>query len=212
MSMYRPFYEPDTGIRLGFKPMFRATAGGYELLPNPLARADSRADYLEAFATATRHDYWYGRNRDRVEIGFPYMVTLLGAVRARLRHPGGLWDIEQAVDRMDHVLGRYVALAADYGFQPVVLFIPKPRDLKARVEGKAHSYADYVRGLRDRAGFSPLIVLDLLETEFEEERFNRVRWKSHASPYGNQVIARAVHRGIRHLIPPGGEAAPKLMP
>ena len=59
LSTYRAFYNINTGIPLGFKPMLLESANGYRWLPNPLAKLDSRAAIEAAFASAKVHDFWY---------------------------------------------------------------------------------------------------------------------------------------------------------
>ena len=202
LSMYRPFYAEETAVPVGFKPMLYPVDGTFELLPNPLVRAESRQDFLDAFDTARRYDFWYALNERKPKAAFPYSVTMLRAVMFRLfdeRDVARLYQRDEGRLRMFYILEQFVALSKQHAFQPVVLFVPTPVELKRARRG-AYSYKPFLNELRLRMDLGRLRIVDLADRDFDAARFNTLPYKGHASPYGNHVIAEAVFDGVRDLI------------
>jgi hypothetical protein len=202
LCMFRPFYSPDSGFTVGFKPMLRRSRGGFSRLPNPLRRAESREDFLRAYEAAQEHDYWYLRNARKSRVGFPFTYSLLNAVRFSLldREEANLYERPEARDRLLHVLGDFASLSRRYRFRPVLLFIPVPSELRAFASGGPYSYRNFVARLRHDPTFADLTVVDLLEHDFDLRRFNNVPFQGHASPYGNEVIARVLYETLRPML------------
>src|SRR5579884_2926148 len=207
LSMYRPFYLQETALRVGFKPMLVPIGERFAVLPNPLARADGRADFLAAFEAATRHDFWYRLDQKRPPRRFPYLLTLARAVRYALLDAvdlGTLYDRDLGRRRLLYVIDRFVALGAQYDFTPVLLFIPAPGELRHARRGR-YAYTPFVERLRTRPDLARLRIVDLAQASFAPERFNTLPFVGHASPYGNRVIAEAVFAAIQDLAPTGAD-------
>lgn len=202
VNCYRPFLS-DRNMKMAFKPMLTAEDGTMRWLPNPLARADTPADYRDAFARAKAADFWYAENERRVRLHFPYLLRLPAVLSFVLRQPGrlDLYENAEAVARLDGVLAELVRLSDEHDFIPVVLFLPEPAELKRFVTNRHPRYRHYVDDVRRRAAGSRLVVIDMLDHAFDVRRFNRRPFADHPSPYGNQVIAEAVEEVIGPLLP-----------
>lgn len=198
LSSYRPFLTGERSMKMAFKPMLAVTDSGLGWLPSPLVRADTPDDWVAALAEARTTDVWYRENQERVRLGFPYLFSLPAALAYAVHHTyaDDLYDRPDAVARLDFVMDELVRLAQVNDFVPVVLFIPQPADLRRFTHGEAAGYQRYVRALRARQATTPLRVVDLLEHPFDAARFNRVPFKDHPSPYGQQVIADTVATAI----------------
>lgn len=198
VNCYRPFLS-DRHARMTFKPMLTAGDGWF---PNPLARADTPADFRDAFARCKAVDFWYAENERRVRIHFPYLFRLPAVLSFMTRQPGrlDLYEDADAVARLDGVLAELVRLSEAHDFIPVVLFLPEPSELKRFVRNRDTRYRHYLDDVRRRAAGSRLVVIDVLDHPFDARRFNRHPFADHPSPYGNQVIAEAVDEVIRPLL------------
>jgi hypothetical protein len=193
LNMYRPFYLEDTAFRVGFKPMLAPGDGGFVVVPNPLRRPESREDFLLAFEAAKQHDFWYALNQRRPADAFPYSLALVAALRFELVDHTDLHRLyasDEGRERLLYALREFAALTTARNAEPVVLFIPTPGELRGPRERV--SYAGFVAALRARPDVGRLRVLDLLDFDFDRERFNTLPYRGHASPYGNRVIAGAL--------------------
>ncbi len=202
VNCYRPFLA-DRTMTLAFKPMVAVEDGAPRWLPNPLDRADTPADFTAAFARARATDFWYAENARRVGIAFPYLFRLPAVLAFAWRQPGrlDLYADPDAVARLDAVIAELQRLAAAYDFVPVLVFLPEPSELRRFTAERRTRYARYLDDVRRHAAGSRLVVIDLLEHDFDAARFNRRPFADHPSPYGNQVIAEVVAEGIRPLLP-----------
>ncbi len=202
MNVYRPFYYSRSRGQVSFKPMLAENNGKIEWLPNPLTAADGLDDYYRAFDRAKEHDFWYALNDRRPRGRFPFTLALLQATRYVLfDRPGNLYEVEQASRKMDHIVEEFAALSERHRFTPVLLFIPSENDLLVYGKNGDYSYRGYLARLRTRTDLPSLRMLDLLERPFEIERFNLRPFAGHASPHGNQIVARAVFEAIEDVLP-----------
>ena len=212
LNAYRPFLTGDHNMTMAFKPMLTVEHGRVVWLPNPLERADTPDDWVQAFERARATDHWYADNREKIRPHFPYLLSLLDTLVYLFRHPerANLYDDPEAVARLDEVLAEFEQLADRHAFAPVVLFIPEPSDLSRFVAGRPARYRGYVAELRRRTAGTRLVVIDLLEHPFDAARFNRRPFKDHPSPYGHQVIADVVADELeaRGLLPASTDGRP----
>lgn len=208
MNAYRPFIIKQSRIRLGFKPMFVEDGTEYALAENPLARFESRADMHRALDTAMGLDWFY--NHPFGEVSFPFSASAYLALARRAasdahddpRQPS--WRHRESVGKMRFVIRRFAALAQQHGFRAVVLFIPSGHNVRRRANGREHDYAAFVRELENEYGELDLIVVDMLRTRFDPERFHVRRFDAHASPYGNRIIAQTVFDRIQVVLARNG--------
>lgn len=198
LSTYRAFYSINTGIPLGFKPMLLEATNGYRWLPNPLAKLDSRADIEAAFAAAKVHDFWY-QARQLHDV-FPYTVSTL---RFTLMLAGWLdiprqnqWGNARAVGRLRYVIDEFVAMVSARGLTPVFMFIPIVADLHDKARGKRPESRQFLDPIRARYATTRLLVVDVLERDFETEKFTVRRYDGHPSAYGNQQVAAALYAAL----------------
>jgi hypothetical protein len=87
---------------------------------------------------------------------------------------------------MHHLVDELIDITTQSHSLPVVLFIPTGRSLRSGVP----QYAKFAEEIQAR--HTGLQVIDLLDYEFDRERFNLRPYGGHASVYGNQVIARVL--------------------
>ncbi len=218
VNTFRPFYEENSGVKLGFKPSFRADASGrVEMIPNPNQSRDSSLEELRALAhRLASQDLWV-RESGKIDIEFPYTFQAARAIAViadrKLRDwsdaPSyedevNLWDTAEGSAVMHYLVDKFVSLATDAHSVPIVLLIPRGETLR-RGEAWYERFADEIKSRH-----ADLYVIDLMDHEFDRERFNIRPYGGHASPYGNEVIARAIEQtydSIRaeHDLPSGFE-------
>jgi hypothetical protein len=100
---------------------------------------------------------------------------------------------------MDRIVELFIQTTREAGSAPFVLFLPSRNTMRAGLPPRYARFRDELR-----ARHPELPVVDVREADFDHSRFNLRPFEGHASPYGNQVIARVLEERIRAL--PGVEA------
>ena len=197
LSAYRTLLHPQAGGRLDFKPLVAPVAGAYQWIPNPLAALDGRDDVVRAFEAAKGHDYWYRNRVLRNEFPFVLdagrMFLIVSGLRPSPRYDQ--WDNEDAKGRLETAIDLFVREAAQRGLTPLILVIPSWRDVHGRTAGQVPRSRSFFEASRARHAGSGMILVDVLEHPFDEARFYRSEF-GHATPYGNEVIAAALHGAL----------------
>jgi len=201
MNSYRPFYGGSLGsMRLAFKPVLHISEGKLEWLANPLAfQTNSLGDYYRAYDKVRQVDYWYALNQRKAAVKFPYTLALLQATRYYLSvgpRPN-LYKLDVAVAKLDRILEEFQSLARQHDFMGVVLFIPTSDAVKQQLRDETYDYSNFVAKLRARSDLNRLKIVNVIERPFDREKFNLRPFMFHASPYGNKIIAEAVHEAIK---------------
>ena len=96
------------------------------------------------------------------------------------------------------IVTHFVILAERSGSTPVLLFLPSNGE-PLSAGSAPPDYLGFIEQLKDR--YPGLVIVDIAHEEFDPERFLNVRYSGHPSPYGNRVIAEAVARAIRPVLP-----------
>jgi hypothetical protein len=178
-----------------------------ELVPNPWTDPGWPISKLQALATElAESDYWV-RQRLHVRPRFPHALELLRAVKFAASQfycrrqgrdcSGNLWERPEGHLILRHILTEFVTTANAVGSQPVLLLVPPvSRWAEGRVTPRYAAFFDSTLS----GPLADLLVIDLADAEFDETRFNIAPFTNHASPYGNQIIAREVAVAIRPLL------------
>lgn len=200
VNVWRHMYV-GSGELLNFKPRLIAGEGGPRWVDSPLPALTGIAAVHAAVAEAEAADDWFAYNRLRPRPAFPYIWAALDTAHYlafRVRRWPDLWSMEAPVAVLDALVGEFVQLSRQYRFRPVLLMIPMGQDLRARDRGDPASYAAAVAALRARFA-DELVVVDVLDHDFESARFNQRPYAGHGSPYGNRMIAEAVADALERL-------------
>lgn len=196
---FRPFLKPNTGGKLAFKPSHRYLDGEVRFFPNPDVDRSMALDDLQhlAMELASR-DYWMTRS-PHVVPKFPYLYQIvkhipmvIEKVRKKVwaaEDEEFIWTSEEGVQVARHIIEQFRESAVEHGSIPVVLFIP-------HVNGwengrKSPPYLEVKNQLLKDAK-NDLVIIDIYDAEFDEERFSIRPFKGHPSAYGNGVIAAHV--------------------
>jgi hypothetical protein len=186
------------GIRFGFKPWIRCPDGACRTFENPLSREVGTVAEAARIAEQVARDDYFAPRKPRLE--FPYAANSVKLARlvADRRRLGGepLWHLPEGQAVMRHILSDFHASVRSAGSVPVVLFIPSPETLK---QDSAPPYAAVKEEIARE--HPDLVVVDVLDAEFERSRFNVLPFQCHASPYGNRVIAEAILAKLREWPP-----------
>lgn len=206
LNSYRPFYtHPFPDKFLGFKPILIEGSSG--MTPHCYLPSDTRdrTALLRAMEEASRVDaFWELRTE---EFAFPFAPRAAGFL---VRH--GL-DIEMpppsdpdlTVRRMTWVLERFVGLAEQYGFVPVLALLPERNSEFAERLGDDHGFVDRIV---EDSRFSGLLYVDVtrelnrtdrepIVPGFAADHYIR---HSHPSPYGHEAIAAALWTAIENTV------------
>lgn len=189
VNRYRPFYQPEEDMLLGFKPRY-SVDDNYKVVLKPQELAEptsSHSRLLEKIEASKENDFWARR---RPVSGSPYFFVLLQqavvgfcdrvevtAFCERRRLPK--WNDETLVRIMDWVIDDFVAVSSEAGPTPGFLFIP----LQSSV-----AFNEYVRRTGDRLGKTAL-VMSLSEIEGYEHQEMLSGSGIHFSRAANRVVA-----------------------
>lgn len=213
LGNYRPFYLLRDGNVLGFKPRFQFSAQGLELIPNPLGVVSAREAVLQALEQAARTDFWWQENTRKLSLRPPFslgagdlLFTLLDEERL-LPHPfkeppkrffsscryPSRWHDAEAVALVEALVERFVSLAQEYDFTPVLLMLPCMEHVPVP------SYLQAVAALRQRFESQGLVLVDMHPVLVAQENFDPTRYRvrpegGHLSEYGNGLVAEALAR------------------
>lgn len=197
LNAYRTLLQPQAIARLDFKPLVAPIDGVYRWIPNPLDSLDGREDVLRAFDKAKRYDYWYQNRALRNEFPFVLDASRLFLIVSGLRPSPRYdqWDNEDAKGRLETAIDVFVRETAQRGLTPVILVIPSWQDVRGRTGGVTPRSRSFFEASRAKHEGSGVILVDVLDLPFDESRFYRSEF-GHASPYGNEVIAAALHAAL----------------
>ena len=106
------------------------------------------------------------------------------------------WGNAGAVGRLRYVIDEFVAMVSVRGLTPVFMFIPNVADLHDKARDKRSETRQFLDTIRERYAATPLLVVDVLERDFETARFTVRRYDGHPSAYGNQQVAAALYAAL----------------
>ena len=201
MNRYRPYYNPRTGYRLGFKPRaYLDEQGALRFLPSALREPVYDKNTLRELAEASREDDFWADFLPRFE--FPYSANLIHGARIRLcgANPwipacdaGGApsWNGPDVRGIMIALAREFVRICKNNDIVPVLLFFPDriPR-----------SYAAFVGELRTELSEDGVLVLDFSEAPSYDP--SRVRMRpsgGHLSPRGNRLVGEFLAQRLSNL-------------
>jgi hypothetical protein len=198
VNVFRPFYDPGTGIPLA-KPRFRPGPSGLELLPNPCAgpRDLERLVAGDAvlFTAMGQHDYWYAVMPHAGMEDMLAMVCLGKLVRfavERRLSAGSLVDAEgvyrpgtEALETVVGILDAFARESVEVDVLPIVLLFPSVKDLQRGVR----TYGELVARLQKNGQR----FVDLFDAFPAEQRRGSGLPGGHYSAKQNASVAAALH-------------------
>ncbi len=214
VNIYRPFLHHDE--RLGLtKPRFVRNAHGFALIPNP-ARSVSELEKLKdpAFlAELGELDYWYQFDQRLPSISVPYLITLFRWREPILRqfgisltrffpsvveasYPWNLYDEQEPLAIMCHIVDEFVKTAVDRESQPLIVILPHKdqiRELSDYRINRVRRLLDYLNAKRYPFLDVVQVMADMNPTEEELNRW----YIGHMSPEGNRLVAEIISRELR---------------
>ena len=110
------------------------------------------------------------------------------------------WNDPTVLSKLEFLIERFVGLSEEADFTPGLLLIPYPSELEFHAAGTTGYYGDFAHSLNQRYPHGPLIIVDMMKQPFDETKFNVIPYSkgpSHASEYGNRVIANAVYSALK---------------
>ncbi len=105
-----------------------------------------------------------------------------------------LWETEEGSAVMHYLVDRFITTTATVNSLPIILFIPRPDTMGG---SDAPQYTQFRKQIQRR--HSDLAIVDLMDHEFDKERFHVQPYEGHASAYGNQVIAHVIEKTYRKI-------------
>lgn len=201
VNSYRPFYNPETGIRLP-KPRFELEHGALVLKQNPiLDKADLLKLTNEAFLEELgRKDFWYRFDRPFATFTFPYSRCLVSRPlwdrvlsRGDDRNPRPreeLWRQEEYSTLMFAIFRQFVADVSAAGATPIIVLLPQRSDVRSQLEEERPRYAvgrilDHCEAAGYHCFEAITALADNVKSAGDMDRF----FPGHISAGGNRIIA-----------------------
>ncbi len=209
VNVFRTFYAPEDLLALT-KPRFVRTPTGFELLPNPITLAQDVAKLEDPVFVGKlgENDYWYRKDTHQPHFGFPYLLSLIrwrGTVaeyatfNLGLRrpgstqpfYPGNLFEEEEPLAIMCHIVERFVGTVRSRGSTPVIVLMPHKELIEETVKygvSRIDPLADYLKR-------SHHLFIDLIRVmaDMRPPPDQLARWyREHATAEGNRVIAQII--------------------
>lgn len=215
MSAYRIFQNRNDGHVLGFKPVLVPRGSEWEWVRPELDQPEDRASIAKAVKRASANDHFYRINQMMPQDKFPYSLqaikylaylTRINAMGLGFFRPGGgdtisFWKYKPALDRMNALADRFVALGHEYKFVPVLVMFAEGHDIMDLVNRKQPPpYAPFLSRTRQVHRNDGLIVVDTFDAKFDPLKLNILPMQAHHSPYGNRVTATAAASAMSNLI------------
>ncbi len=210
VNSFRPFYNLQTNVKLGFKPAFQlASSGQVEMIPNPYVSEVLLLHDLRLLAhQIVEQEFWILKSQ-KIKIGYPYTIQFIRATSffagRKMRVWSGksanyidgvnLWETVEGSAIMHHLVDKFVKLTAESQSLPIILFFPEGETLS---DGEVPQYTQFRNEIEER--HDDLFVIDLVDHKFDKERFNVQPYKGHVSVYGNEVIAQVIDQTYQKIL------------
>jgi|CXWL01.1.fsa_nt_gi hypothetical protein len=192
VSVFRPYYSPRTVFPLA-KPRYRQSAGGLELLPNPLPTPESYRNLLAhpaaTLAELGRHDAFY-RSRPHVARwdGLATM-RLLKLAAAQVPNPSrdGCYGDEEALTVTTGLFDLFYETVLRDGAQPIILIFPARDEVERWRRDHRKQYAPLLEVL-DGKGYRFVDAMDVFDTTGRSLSTDELI-PTHLSPLANTLVA-----------------------
>ncbi len=197
VNIYRKLYIPLEHPGLA-KPVFAVRDGTWKLLNVLSLGGDSSSQRRRVSELVEQYDYWHAQNDKRPRFSFPYSLATLTAIKFFALDVARWQDLfrsPRARSVLLYVLERFVDLSQRYDFVPVFVVVPMPEDLLNINDGGKSFFGVLVEEVAQKFG-DRLLVVKVLDQTFAFDRFHVRPYSGHASAYGNQIIAEAIHKNI----------------
>ena len=195
LNRFRPFFNPETGFKLGFKPRADVDRfGKLRFLETPLkVPVYDRQKLLEIVEASREGDFW-ASFLPRSE--FPFFLNLLRAAQIGLCNGNPsiptcksatqpTWNSLEVQTIMDAIIFEFVRICESKNIAPVILFVSLH---------KSPPYSMFVKKLREKNFAKDISVIDFSESPSFDASKIRVSpiAATHFSPYGNKLLAEYI--------------------
>jgi hypothetical protein len=209
VNIFRTFYAPEDILALT-KPLYRKKGDRFELVANPLSRADDvvKLEDREFLRKLGEMDYWYQKDMNRPPLQFPYILSLIRwretvlqfltfnlglerTGRTRPFYPNNLFEEAEPLSIMCHIVDLFVQTAETRDSVPVIVLLPH-RELVVETMrhqvSRVENLVTYLKTKRYR--FIDLIraMAEMHPTQVQLDTW----YREHATPQGNQITARII--------------------
>lgn len=214
VNVFRTFYAPDAVLALP-KPRYLREQGGFRLLPNPVQKVEDmgKLEDPQFLQELGRYDYWFEKWRAAPRLGFPYSLSLVlwrktvveylwhdlnlpaWGLKERV-YPENLFEEAEPLAVMCHIVDLFMQTAKGRGARAVVVLMAHRELILEAMQHGQNRVHSLVRHLEDK-GY-PYVDLIQALSDMKPTREDLNRWfREHATPEGNEVIARIIAERLR---------------
>ena len=201
VSVFRPFYYPNTGILMS-KPRFTIRSGEFALLPNPIQTRERYAalltDTANEISRLGEHDYHYQRSYhywwgDRLASVRLARVIASNAALRRARSDdldldGRFNPDSEAFKILTRVVARFRDAVITAGSRPIVVILPDQTDLQAYLARGSKRYEPLLAFLQSQS-MEFIDLMGAFANYAKDKPVPPLFTGGHYSPLGNGVVA-----------------------
>ncbi|OGW74882.1 MAG: hypothetical protein A2Z72_06240 [Omnitrophica bacterium RBG_13_46_9] len=217
VSVYRPFYYENTGLRLTKPRFFLKQDGGLSFLPNPVHSLDEVKNLNNPYFLNLigRYDYWFNRDRYPTFM-FPYTKILFnkrvwleivyGKGRSEIddvnpRPSENLWKDTETAELMFNILKSFAVRSKDLDAIPIIMIFPTENEVKNKFSYGRGSIAEEKISLFCQQNNILLFnSVEVLAQNASSVAEIKSFFKGHLSVKGNQAIARYFHDFLKNYV------------
>ncbi|MEJ2719490.1 MAG: hypothetical protein P8182_20555 [Deltaproteobacteria bacterium] len=187
VNIFRTFYAPEDILALT-KPLYRKKGGRFELVPNPLSRADdvAKLENREFVRKLGKLDYWYQKDMNRPPLRFPYLLSLIGWRDTVLKY-----EEAEPLSIMCHIVDLFVQTAQTRGSVPVIVLMPHRELVAETMRNQVSRVENLVTYLKARQYRFIDLIRVMAKMHPTEEQLD-AWYHEHATPQGNRITARII--------------------
>lgn len=209
VNIFRTFYAPEDILALT-KPLYRKKVDRFELVPNPLSRADDavKLEDREFVGKLGDLDYWFQKDLNRPPLRFPYILALirwrdtvlqyltfnLGLARpggTRPFYPNNLFEETEPLSIMCHIVDLFVQTAETRDSIPVIVLMPHRELVVETMRHQVSRVENLVTYLKAEQYRFIDLIRAMAEMRPTQEQLD-TWYHEHATPQGNQITARII--------------------
>ncbi len=206
VNVFRPFYEPDTGIPLA-KPRFRIQGENLSLLSNPMHHLDDYKILLshpkETLSRMGMNDYYYQYRYKSGRYDWSPTIRLIKLFRYTVKNKSSSNSItvnDRYNERSEEfrvtvrIFDEFYREVTENKSIPIILVFPRESDISRYQKQKQTQYSPLLSYF-DSQGYRYIDLVEIFEQAEIKNIF--VSGKGHYSPLANRLVAKHILNYIR---------------
>lgn len=204
VNLYRPFYYPKTQTRLT-KPRPILKDGELDFVENSIQSKDELYKLKDPkfIAKIGQNDYWYNQ-QNLPQFSFPYTKIFFNKHfwdewsegkynDIHPRHSQNLWEDEEKVELMFHLIDHFVIEARKQNAVPIIQILPKKSDVLDQKNGEELIHVSKTLEYCQSQGYLCYNSFNAFQPAEKTRKQIDSYFNGHVAPKGNKLIAEDLY-------------------